>query len=348
MIWGENGSGKTSVLEAIHTLSLGKSFRTHRQKTLIKNGEDGFLIRGHFLSKKKENIIATQLIKKGSQQTKINGKKITTRKNLIGKNNVVLLSPEEQSITKGGPLERRKFFDKLFSVTNFYYMDVLQKYNRALKQRNAALLGVAAKQGSKEVFVGWDEKLSEYGSKLWKNRLSLMGDFRSEVKSAVNRYQDEITLDLEYNQTGISDKKYIEKLLKNRDKDIKYKTTTFGPHRDSVFVTLNNKDLRSFGSQGEHKIALVILKIAEVLFIKNKTGEYPMLLLDDVFSKLDLTRSKKLVRLINNLEIDSEDQLQTIVTTTDIIDIKNSGMFDLDRETITHHLKRKCSTYGQH
>tara|TARA_Y100001970_G_C14238427_1_gene863365 strand:- start:1909 stop:2943 length:1035 start_codon:yes stop_codon:yes gene_type:complete len=344
VIWGENGSGKTSVLEAIHTLSLGKSFRTHRQKTLIKNGEDGFLIKGHFLSKKKENVIATQLIKKGPQQTKINGKKITTRKSLIGKNNVVLLSPEEQSITKGGPLERRRFFDKLFSVTSFYYMDVLQKYNRALKQRNAALLSVATKQGSKEVFVGWDEKLSEYGSKLWKNRLLLMGEFRLEIRSAVNRYKGELNLDLEYNPPEISDKKYIEKLLENRDKDIKHKTTTFGPHRDSVLVTLNNKDLRPFGSQGEHKIALVILKIAEVLFIKNKTGEYPMLLLDDVFAKLDLTRSKKLVRLINNLEADSGDQLQTIVTTTDIIDIKKSGMFDLDRETTTHRLKRKCST----
>ena len=344
MIWGENGSGKTSVLEAIHTLSLGKSFRTHMQKTLIKNGEEGFLIKGRFLSNKKENIIATQLIKKGSQQTKINGKKITTRKSLIGKNNVVLLSPEEQSITKGGPLERRKFFDKLFSVTNFYYMDVLQKYNRALKQRNAALLSIATKQRSKEIFVSWDEKLSEYGSKLWKNRLLFMEDFRSEIKSAVNKYKGEINIDLEYNQPKTSDKKYIEKLLENRDKDIKHKTTTFGPHRDSVLVTLNNKDLRPFGSQGEHKIALVILKIAEVLFIKNKTGEYPMLLLDDVFAKLDLTRSKKLVRLINNLEADSGDQLQTIVTTTDIIDIKNSGMFDLDRETITHHLKRKCST----
>ena len=171
-----------------------------------------------------------------------------------------------------------------------------------------------------------------------------MGDFRLEIRSAVNRYKGEISLDLEYNQPEISDKKYIEKLLENRDKDIKHKTTTFGPHRDSVLVTLNNKDLRPFGSQGEHKIALVILKIAEVLFIKNKTGEYPMLLLDDVFAKLDLTRSKKLVRLINNLEADSGDQLQTIVTTTDIIDIKKSGMFDLDRETTTHHLKRKCST----
>ena len=223
-------------------------------------------------------------------------------------------------------------------------MDVLQKYNRALKQRNAAILSVATRQVSKEVFVGWDEKLSEYGSKLWKNRLSLMGEFRSEIRSALNRYKDEIILDLEYNQPEISNNKYIERLLKNKDKDIKYKTTTFGPHRDSILVTLNNKDLRLFGSQGEHKIALVILKIAEVLFIKNRTGEYPMLLLDDVFSKLDLTRSKKLVRLINNLEADSEDQLQTIVTTTDIIDIKNSGMFDLDRETITHHLKRKCRT----
>ena len=132
--------------------------------------------------------------------------------------------------------------------------------------------------------------------------------------------------------------------MRTKTKDIKYRTTTIGPHRDNVLFKLNNKDIRLFGSQGEHKIALVILKLAEVLFIKNKTKQYPMLLLDDVFAKLDLERSRKLVCLINDLETDSDDQLQTIVTTTDIVDIKNSGMFDTDKETVTHRLKRECNT----
>ena len=344
MIWGENGSGKTSVLEAIHTLSMGKSFRTHMQKSLIKNGEEGYLIKGCFCTKESEIIIATQLQKKGLPKTIINGKKILTRKELIGKNNVVVLSPEEQNITKGGPSERRKFFDKLFSMVSFDYMDVLQRYNRVLKQRNAALFYIENQNESQEYFLYWNEKLVEYGKKLWKTRISFINDFRSSVDAIINRYDGGISFGLEYAQQGLSSEAYKKKLIEIKTKDIKHRTTTIGPHRDNVLFKLNNKDIRLFGSQGEHKIALVILKLAEVLFIKNKTKQYPMLLLDDVFAKLDLERSRKLVRLINDLETDSDDQLQTIVTTTDIVDIKNSGMFDTDKETVTHRLKRECNT----
>ena len=344
MIWGENGSGKTSVLEAIHTLSMGKSFRTHRQKTLIKNGEKGYLIKGCFSNKQEENIIATQLLKKGIQKTKINGKKIFTRKDLIGKNNVVLLSPEEQNITKGGPSERRRFFDRLFSVVSLYYIDVLQKYNRALKQRNAALSAFQNNSRPQETFMEWDEKLSEYGVRLWKARCSFIKEFQSHLKAATKKYSGEIKLDLEYKETNHLRKDYIKKLFDNKNKDMKNKATSFGPHRDNISIRYNDNKLRLFGSQGEHKIALVLLKVAEVLFIKKETGLYPMLLLDDVFAKLDITRSKKLVRLIKDLEVQSRDQLQTIVTTTDIVDVKESGLFDFEKETVTHHLEKTCST----
>ena len=344
MIWGENGSGKTSILEAVHTLSMGKSFRTHMQKNLIKNGEQGYLVQGSFSIQQFKSTVATELKKKGVSKTKINGKKILNRKELIGINTVVVLSPEEQNITKGGPSERRKFFDKLFSMVSGKYIDVLQNYNRALKQRNAALSISKDQSFLTESFFDWNEPLATYGAKVWKIRKELIKDFQKDLALIIKKYDDGIIIDLDYVCLGFEKDIFVDNLVNTKQKDIKYKTTNIGPHRDNVSIKFNGKKIRVFGSQGEHKISLVLLKLAEVVFIKNKTGKYPMLLLDDVFAKLDLDRSRNLVRLISELEIESGEQLQTIVTTTDIVDIQKSGMFDTEKETVTHKLERKCST----
>ena len=344
MIWGENGSGKTSILEAVHILSMGKSFRTHMQKNLIKNGEEGYVVQGFFNTQELKSTVATELKKKGIQKTKINGKKLLNRKELIGRNNVVVLSPEEQNITKGGPSERRKFFDRLFSMVSGNYIDALQSYNRALKQRNSALLTSKGRTSSKEGFLYWNEPLAIYGEKVWKIRKELIKEFQKDLAVIIKKYGGNITIDLDHICLGFEKKIFIEHLLKTKHKDIKYKTTRTGPHRDNISIKFSGKNIRLFGSQGEHKISLVLLKLAEVVFIKNKTGKYPMLLLDDVFAKLDLERSRNLVRLINDLELESGEQLQTIVTTTDIIDIQKSGMFDTKKETVTHKLERKCNT----
>ena len=140
MIWGENGSGKTAVLEAIHTLSFGKSFRTHTQRSLIRNGESSFVVKGVFSLRGSRDEIAAQVNKHSRQQLKLNGKSLSGRTEIIGRNNVVVLSPEEQPITKGPPVKRRQFIDKMFSVSMVDYVNTLKKYSRVLKQRNAALL----------------------------------------------------------------------------------------------------------------------------------------------------------------------------------------------------------------
>ena len=118
MIWGENGSGKTSLLEAIYILSLGKSFKTHKQSTVIKNGHSSFIVKGDFFSRGVKNKVAIQTNKKNKKVIKVDGKISKKRKELFGINNVVILSPEDQIITKGGPRERRIFFDRLFSIIN--------------------------------------------------------------------------------------------------------------------------------------------------------------------------------------------------------------------------------------
>ena len=168
MIWGENGSGKTSLLEAIYILSIGKSFKTHKQSTIIKKGCSDYLIRGEFFSKGVENKVGIQANLKSKKTVKINGKLTNKRKDLIGKNNVVILSPEDQVITKGGPKERRVFFDRLFSIISKDYLNTLQSFNRALKQRNALL---NSKNTLKEEhYIPWEEKLSNYAINLWELR----------------------------------------------------------------------------------------------------------------------------------------------------------------------------------
>ena len=340
VIWGDNGSGKTSLLEAVYILSYGKSFKTHKPSSLVKKGDSSCLVSGEFQHNKLKDIINTEYKKTGSQKTKINGKAIVGRKELIGRNPVVVLSPEEQDITKGGPSERRQFFDRLFSVVSKNYLNTIQTYGRLLKQRNASL--VRNRDGltqTSDVFC-WDEQLCNVGTDLWLQRASLMGEFKHSLDRVVGSYNDSAEVGIFYKPQTVGVGEYKNMLLKNQQKDLVQGRTTGGPHRDNIDVVWFGEKIRSVGSQGEHKLSLVFLKIAEMQFIKDKTGRFPILLLDDLFAKLDLGRSKKLVSLLNKLKTKTGELVQTIVTTTDMINIENSGMFSSSSKIKKHHLTR--------
>ena len=133
---------------------------------------------------------------------------------------------------------------------------------------------------------------------------------------------------------------YLDLLSKTRDADVSFGRTTRGPHKDDMETYWHGAKTRIVGSQGEHKISLVFLKLAEVLFVKSKTGSFPILLLDDLFAKLDLGRSKKLVNLINKLEFEADTSIQTIITTTDILNIEQSGILNTSKNVTNHHLTR--------
>ena len=340
VIWGENGSGKTAVLEAIHTLSFGKSFRPHKQREMIRSSDESLIIRGDFLSNKHPDTVAIEVKRSSGQKLKLNGNALSGRKELIGRNNVVVLSPEEQSITKGAPAERRKFFDKMFSMSSKNYVDTLQQYSRVLKQRNAAILNV--KENSQQVgsLQSWDVKLIETGHKLWEIRFSFMNSFKTNLKSIVGRYDKEIQFEITYPDNIPSLDIYQAKIKNSQKKDIALGRTTFGPHRDNIALAWNNRDLRNFGSQGEHKLSLVLLKLAELVFVRKNTGTHPTLLLDDLFAKLDLERSKKIVTLLQGLETESGEPVQTIVTTTDLLNVEKSGLLSGAKENNTYHLER--------
>ena len=340
VIWGENGSGKTAVLEAIHTLSFGQSFRTHKQREMIRNTDESFIIRGDFLSNSHPDKVAVEVKRLSGQKLKLNGKTLSSRKKLIGRNNVVVLSPEEQSITKGAPVERRKFFDKMFSVSSRKYVDALQQYSRVLRQRNVAILNVKENKQQAEDLQYWDEKLTETGYRLWEIRFNFINSFKTDLKSIVGRYDKNIQLKILYSDNIPSLDIYQTKIKNSQKKDIALGRTTFGPHRDNITLTWNKRDLRSLGSQGEHKLSLVLLKLTELVFVQKNTGTHPTLLLDDLFAKLDLERSKKIVTLLQGLETESGQSVQTIVTTTDLLNVEKSGLLSGAKENKTYHLER--------
>ena len=344
MIWGDNGSGKTSLLEAIHILSYGKSFKTHRRGDLIKNGDSSYIVRGRFETDKVLDVVDTEFGGSGTQRTKINGKVISGRKDQIGRNPVVILSPEEQEITKGGPSERRRFFDRVFSVVSKEYLNTLQSFGRLLKQRNASLVRIRENRGTTEEIFGWDEQMDVVATKLWSQRNTLMAKYKESLVYLLGKYDGDLEIALSYTPNIQEPGLYREILLKTQKKDILQGRTSRGPHRDNLDVMWHDKKIRPFGSQGEHKLSLVFLKLSELIFIKEYVGQFPILLLDDLFAKLDHDRSKKLVSLLNNIETEKGESVQTVVTTTDVVNVEKSGIFSGNPNTINHHLVRECNT----
>ena len=334
VIWGENGSGKTAILEAIHTLSMGRSFRTNKVTELLKNGENLLSVTGLFVTQDREEKIQVNQTIKGERRFLINGQKSDGLKQLIGKNPVVLLSPEEQIITKGSPGNRRSYFDKTFCVVSKPYLTDLTDFTKTLKQRNRMLMMIRDKQSTEETLQAWDEKLSLVGFELLKKRKALFKEFESLLSEIVIQYGDKTELTCDYNNYKFKNvKEFQKKLVSERKKDIFLCRTNTGPHREKFEFNYRTKQLREFGSQGEHKLALLLIKLAEMVFIKNKLKTIPTLLLDDLFAKLDDKRSRKILDMLNNT-------IQLIITMTDLRDIEKRGV-DLNNErNKSLHLKQ--------
>jgi len=321
VIWGKNGSGKTAVLEAIHSLSIGRSFRTNKKKELLKDEKEFFSITGNFYERNNIQKIQINQTKDGTRRIIIDGNKLESIRELVGLNPVVLLSPEEQIITKGAPQDQRNYFNKLFSVVSKEYFTILSDYNRILKQRNKLLDDFNLVGEAETELSIWNERISETGQELWKERTELLKSYSFELKNTVKDFNEgKFTFMCEY-VAKISDneKEYIEILEKRQSRDIYLGRTTFGPHTDKINFTFNKKNVKQYGSQGEHKLALLLIKLAEVKLIRKVTEKTPIVLLDDLFAKLDDSRSKQAMAMI-------EKDLQTIITTTDLKIVEDRGV----------------------
>lgn len=343
VIWGNNGSGKTSVLEAIHSLSMGKSFKTNRHKELLKTGESFLSISGIFTTNDSVEKIVLNQTKKGERRFLINESPLLGLKELVGKNPIIVLSPEEQTITKGAPSSRRQFFDKLFSVISKPYIEILMNYHRLLKQRNAALIQIKEEKESENNIEIWDNPIAREGANLWLKRSELLEEYKKELFTVVEQFSENEKVSIEYRAKEIEEEPILNQLRKNRHRDIITGQTHYGPHRDDYSIYWNNSELKKYGSQGEHKISLVLLKLAELFFTSKRLNQTPILLLDDLFAKLDSGRSKKVVDLIKQFEKTYGEKIQTIITTTDLINLDKSGIQVDTPDVTTFHLETICN-----
>jgi len=310
LIWGANGSGKTSVLEAVHILSMGRSFRTKRLDRTIREGDENLFIHGIFEANGMETEVSFGLGRDGRRKLMLNGSRLTGIKALIGANPVVILSPEEQVITFGGPSDRRAYFDRVFSTVSKPYLETLSSYTKTLRHRNAALRSHPSKAQGVEA---WNEPLVQYGAQLWKWRIEYFNTFNQELENVICDFTD-TSLHLEVKQSGNNEQNetwFSDQLKRSRAKDQQLGWTSVGPHRDEPVFLFNGQPLRDFGSQGEHKLSLVLLKLAEFGFVYKGTGICPALLLDDLFAKLDLNRGEAVMELLNR-------KAQALITNTNL------------------------------
>lgn len=309
--YGLNAQGKTNLLEAIHLLCSGKSFREVTNRELINHKKEYFLIQGQILldSGIKDRIVLYYL-ENGKKELSINKKKITRFSNYFGRYPVVLMYPELYKVISGGPSERRKFIDFLLSETDANYLATLKEYTKILKQRNFLLHQISeGKLVKEETLEPWSEKLIVNGSRLVKDRLNFLKKFVVELSDTFNKIANKnLNLSINFesnilNGKSIENIEYLfkEKLQRLKEREKRFGTTILGPHRDDFVFLVDGFDLKKFGSRGEYKSLLIALKIAEFNYVKEKSKEHPVFLFDDFYSELDDFRTIRIFSSMTQL-----------------------------------------------
>ena len=299
---GPNGSGKTNVLDAIHYLALCKSYFSGMESQNITEGAQSFAIHGLFENNGlSEDIICG--LKQGQRKiVKRNQKDYTRLAEHIGLLPIVMIAPNDQELISGGSEERRKLIDSIICQVDKEYLDNLSTYQRILLQRNALLKQLAAGKADFSSLEIWDEQLALTGNKIFNTRTAFIQEYQplflhfyqfitDQQEAAVLEYESQLQHDTMLN---------LLKSHSNRDRLLQYTTT--GIHKDDLKLSLNEKPVRRFGSQGQQKSFVVALKLAQFEYIKQATGKKPMLLLDDIFEKLDDERMNKLLELVSDKE----------------------------------------------
>lgn len=315
LFYGENAQGKTNIIESIFLASMGKSFRTNNEKEMISFNKDNFSVEILFEKSDREGKIKINLQNKKSVY--LNGVKLKKLSELLGNINIVLFTPDDINILKDGPQKRRRFLDMMISQLRPNYMYVLNLYLKTLEQRNNYLKQIKLENKKPELLDIWDEKLAEYSEKIYIYR----NEFIEKIKNKIDIIHKNITNDKEEIKieyiSECENKENFLKLLKERRKlDIIKGYTTKGIHRDDFIIYINNKKVNVYGSQGQHRTAILSLKLAELQVIYDEIGETPVLLLDDFMSELDEKRKKSFLENIKDVQV--------IITCTEKIDIKNS------------------------
>ena len=297
---GENGVGKTNILDAVHYLALCKSNLNPVDTQNIRYDQDFSVIQGVFSRDEKDENILCGLNRQKKKQFKRNKKEYKKLSEHIGLIPLVMVSPYDSVLINGGSEERRRFINGVIAQYSKDYLENLIRYNRALSQRNRLLKDFAAKGGfDASMLEVWDEQLERFGSPVVKERQRFVDELIpvfSVYYEKVSGNREQVSLDY---RSQLLEKDFLEGLRQAREKDRALQYTTFGLHKDDLGMKLGDFNLKKVGSQGQQKTYLAALKLAESKFIRKHTGRTPILLLDDIFDKLDASRVKHLIALVS-------------------------------------------------
>lgn len=315
IFYGDNAQGKTNILESVYLCGTTKSHRGSKDKEIIRFGEEESHIRMMIRKDELSYKIDMHLRKNKAKGVAINGLPIKKARELFGIVNLVFFSPEDLNIIKNGPAGRRKFIDLELSQLDKVYFNHLSNYSRIVNQRNHLLKDSAYRQDAMETLDIWDLQLVQYGNAIIARRKQFV-DEMNEIVSGIHKKltggKEEIRLIYEPSTKNMSLEQALEM---NRQRDIRMKSTSVGPHRDDVCFMVGNLDIRRFGSQGQQRTAALSLKLAEIELVKRVIGDTPVLLLDDVLSELDKHRQ--------NYLLDSIHDIQTLITCTGLDEFVN-------------------------
>ncbi|ALX49529.1 DNA replication/repair protein RecF [Lentibacillus amyloliquefaciens] len=331
MIIGENAQGKTNLMEAIYVLAFSKSHRTPREKELIQWEQEYAKIEGRVKKREQSFPLEIVLSAKG-KKAKLNHIEQKKLSEYIGALNVVIFAPEHLALVKGAPQMRRRFIDMELGQIQPTYIYHLGQYQKILKQRNHLLkqLQRFEKQDKTMLYV-LTEQLSQHAAILVERRfifLDLLRQWASPIHRGISHQTEK--LDICYSSTievsESADKAKLESIYTNKfhelqEKEIDRGTTLIGPHRDDMMFYVNDKDVQTYGSQGQQRTTALSVKLAEIELIYNEVGEYPVLLLDDVLSELDDHRQSHLLDTIKG-------KVQTIVSTTNINGVNHETLHE--------------------
>lgn len=317
---GKNAQGKTNLLESIHFLSTGRSHRTSNPADLIRWEAAGFFLHATVRKRLVTASVDFRLMRDKQRTIKINGLTETKMSSLLGILNAVIFSPDDLQLLKGAPVMRRRFLDMELAQVSQRYLHALQQYNRVLTQRNSLLRSGQSGADSRNLDA-WNDQLVGYGARI----IAMRHQALTSLQHHASRNLQEISvgserLQIRYlpfgRQSPLTEEedsirlRYWEMLRKEKEREFLRGQSLVGPHRDDFVCLVNGVDSREFGSQGQQRSCVLSIKLAELEFMREMTGDYPVLLLDDVLSELDERRRAALLSLVDK-------GVQTVLTGTE-------------------------------
>ncbi|MCX7787661.1 MAG: DNA replication and repair protein RecF [Spirochaetes bacterium] len=288
---GENGQGKTNVVEGVYCLSYGTSFRAKKEENLIRTGEKECLVEGVF-SKEGDTLIQVRfLLEEGQKRIRVDGKEIRDRSELVGKIPSILFVPEDTQFIVGPPERQRHFFNQTSVLTDPLFLSLWNRYGKLLKQRNFAL-----KQGQQEVLPAFDQEYARLGIEITlarKRIVETFGEVFSTIFGEVSQLPIPVSIEYLPSWKYEEPKEVLRVLQESRERDLRLGTSTSGPHRDRFRFYFGEGEFSTTASNGQIRLASLVLKTAQALFYTEKTGCRPILLLDDVLLEMDHPRRKR-------------------------------------------------------